>query len=475
MPLTFYNTLTRRKAEFSPVNPGKVHIYTCGPTIYGYAHIGNFRAYIFEDLLRRYLEYKGFEVLHVMNITDVDDKTIRDSQKAGLPLKDFTRKYEEAFFRDRDILNIKPAHVYPRATEHIPEMLALVKRLQDKGFTYESEGSIYFRIAAFPNYGQLSGMVVEGLKAGARVEHDEYEKEEARDFALWKAWREEDGDVWWDSPFGKGRPGWHLECSAMSMKYLGETFDIHCGGVDNIFPHHENEIAQSEAAAGKKFVNYWLHCGYLLVEGEKMSKSKGNYFTIKQLTEGYQLPNGEIVNRVSPQTIRYALLSVHYRQQLNFTLRSLTNAELALERLQIFIQRLQSIKSDKSKLKIDDLIVNSKKKFEEAMDDDLNISGALGHIFSFVREINIIIDNDELSHSDAKSILTFLEEIDMVLSVMNFENPEIDEQIEELIRHREKARSNRDWSSADKIREKLAEMSIVLEDTPEGTRWKKVK
>ncbi|NQS97972.1 MAG: cysteine--tRNA ligase [candidate division Zixibacteria bacterium] len=465
MPLTLHNTLTRRTEEFIPLNPGEVKIYTCGPTIYGYAHIGNFRAYIFEDLLRRYLKYKGFKVTQVMNITDVDDKTIRDSQKAGVPLSDYTAEYKRAFFSDRDALNIEPAEYYPAATGHIPEMLALIEKLRDKGFTYQSEGSIYFRISSFPEYGRLSGMSFESLKTGARIDADEYEKEEARDFVLWKARRPEDGDVFWDSQFGQGRPGWHLECSAMSMKYLGETFDIHCGGEDNIFPHHENEIAQSQAATGKKFVHYWLHCGYLLVEGRKMAKSMGNFYTLKDLMDkGYD-----------PLAVRYTLLSTHYRQQLNFTFDSLEASAAALKRLQDFITALASVKKTGECHQIENLIAKARSEFEASLDDDLNIAPALGAIFTMVKEANRLIADGEMTIAGAVKILQFLKSIDTVLGALDFSQPESDAEIEELIYLRNEARSNKNWNEADRIRDKLTEIGILLEDTADGTRWKKVK
>ncbi len=310
--LRFYNTLSNRKEPFVPLYPGKVLIYTCGPTVYDYAHIGNFRSYIFEDLLRRYLKFKGYQVTQVMNITDVDDKIIRASKAAGQDIGEFTKKYISAFFEDLDALGIERAEFYPRATEHIPEMVELIKKLQQKGFTYTTDGSIYFKLSSFPSYGKLSKIDLQGIKPGARMDLDEYEKEDVRDFVLWKGKKE--GEPYWKTELGPGRPGWHIECSAMSMHYLGESFDIHAGGVDLIFPHHENEIAQSEAATSRQFVRYWLHCRHLIVEGEKMSKSKGNYYTLRDLLgKGYQ-----------PLAVRYLLLSAHYRRQLNFTKEGLT-------------------------------------------------------------------------------------------------------------------------------------------------------
>ena len=464
MPLTFFNTLTKRKEEFTPITPGEVKLYTCGPTIYGFAHIGNFRAYIFEDILRRYLEYKGFKVVHVMNITDVDDKTIRDSRKEGKSLKEYTEPFKQAFFQDRDSLNIKPAHFYPEATTHIPEMIELVKILREKGFTYEADGSIYFRISSFPNYGALSGYRPSDLRAGARVDVDEYEKEEARDFVLWKARRPEDGDVYWDTELGQGRPGWHLECSAMSMKYLGKTFDIHCGGEDNIFPHHENEIAQSEAATGVKFVNYWLHCGYLLVEGRKMSKSLGNFYTLRDLTD----------RGFDPKAVRYVLLSTHYRQQLNFSEEAARAAKASIDRLQDFISALNMIEKEGENVEVNGIIDTARGEFEKHMDDDLNISPALGALFIMVKEINRKIADDSVNRSGAVKALKFLRDIDGVFGVLNFASQSADEEVERLIRERMEVRERKDFARADEIRRKLAEMKIVVEDTPQGPRWKRI-
>jgi len=330
MSLRFWNTMTRRLDEFQPLEPGRVGLYTCGPTVYDFAHLGNFRAYIFEDLLRRYLEYSGFQVTQVMNITDIDDKTIRRSREEGLSLTDYTRRYEKAFYEDRDALRIKPAAFYPRATDHIPEMVELVRRLEAGGFAYRKDGSIYFSIEKFPGYGRLAGIEAGALKAGVRVDSDEYEKEDVRDFVLWK--ESKPGEPVYETTLGPGRPGWHLECSAMSMKYLGETFDIHTGGVDNIFPHHENEIAQSEAATGRPFARYFLHCAHLMVEGEKMAKSKGNFYTLRDL-----LARGH-----DPVAVRALLLAVHYRSPLNFTFDGLAAAGRSVERIQGFYRRLDS-------------------------------------------------------------------------------------------------------------------------------------
>ena len=366
-------------------------MYTCGPTIYDVAHIGNFRAYIFGDILRRYLEYKGYTVTYVMNITDVDDKTIAGSKKEGIGLAEFTKRYKEAFLEDIASLNIKPAGIYPEATGHIDDMVALVKELLEKEHAYENEGSTYYRISSFPQYGKLSHMDMSGLKAGNRVVADEYEKEQLADFALWKSWDLEDGEVFWETEVGKGRPGWHIECSAMSMKYLGKHFDIHTGGVDLIFPHHENEIAQSEAATGEKYVNFWLHNEHLMVEGRKMAKSYGNYYTLRDLLEkGY-----------NPIAIRYLLMATHHRQQLNFTFDGLEGAKNALQRLYDFVDNLKLIKGEKDNPEIEEVLQKAKKEFEEALDDDLNTSEALGVTFTLVKEVNRLMDENAISRSDA--------------------------------------------------------------------------
>lgn len=464
----FFNTLTRKKEKFIPIEKGKVKMYACGPTVYDFAHIGNFRAFIFEDLLRRWLEYRGFQVTQIMNLTDVDDRTIAASKKQGIPLNQHTEKYIKAFFEDVDALNIQRARVYPRATEHIPEMVTLIKKLMEKGYAYKGEdGSIYYDISKFSKYGQLSKFRVGELKPGARVKVDEYEKAEARDFALWKAWTEEDGNVFWETEIGKGRPGWHIECSAMSMKYLGETFDIHCGGVDNMFPHHENEIAQSEAATGKKFVNYWLHNEHLLVEGKRMGKRFGNYYTLRDL-----LKMGH-----DPRAIRYLLLSTHYRQQFNFTFEGLEAAKGAIERLTNFIYRLKEADGKGIGEKIKQLINQAKKAFGETMDDDLNIGPALATLFDFVREVNNLLDANILSKEEAEEVYELIVGFDKVLGVIGKVTKEekLPREAEELIQKREEARKIKDWKTADRIREQLKAMGITIEDTPQGVKWRTQK
>ena len=460
----FFNTLTRQKERFMPLEKGAVKMYTCGLTVYDFGHIGNFRAFIFEDLLRRWLEYREYKVTQVMNITDVDDRTIKASRKQGVKLEEITSKYIKAFFDDVEALNIEKAEHYPKATEHVPEMVELIKKLVDKHYAYRGEdGSLYYDISKFKDYGKLARIELGELKPGARVKVDEYGKEEAQDFALWKAWDEEDGDVYWQTELGKGRPGWHIECSAMSMKYLGETFDIHCGGVDNIFPHHENEIAQSEAATGKKFVNYWLHNEHLLVEGRRMAKRLGNYFTVKDLTaKGHD-----------PRAIRYLIMSTHYRQQINFTFEGLEAARNTLERLENFARRLLDARGSGSDEEIRLLTDRFQTSFEEAMDDDLNINIALTALFDFVRDVNNRLDKNLVSGQEAKRIYSLIMKLDGVLGVIGDvrKQEKLPKEAEELIRKREEARQEKDWTQADKLREQLKSMGIVIEDTAQGVKW----
>ena len=458
--LKLFNTLTRKIELFKPLHDAEVGIYTCGPTVYDYIHIGNCRAFVFADLLHRYLEYKGYKVKHVVNLTDVDDKTIKGSQKEGIPLSKYTEKYAKAFFEDIATLNIKPAFKYPRATEHIKEMVELIKKLLEKGYAYKAKDGIYYDISKFPDYGKLSKIDVSKLKKGARVNVQEYDKQEAADFALWKFWTPEDGDVFWETEIGKGRPGWHIECSAMSMKYLGETFDIHTGGVDLIFPHHENEIAQSEAATGKKFVNYWLHNEFVLVNGKKMSKSLGNFFTLRDLlNKGY-----------SWRAIRYTLLSVHYREQLNISEESLEAARNAVERIYDFLLRLKESNSEKPNENVEVLIKNLLENFEKEMDNDLNISAALAVIFNFIKEINKL----ELTKEEASEVKKAILKLDNVLGLKLEEliQEKLPKEIEELIKKREELRKNKQYQEADKIRDELKKKGILLEDTKEGTIWK---
>lgn len=467
--ICFFNTLTRKKEPFKPLEAGKVRMYTCGPTVYDFAHIGNFRAFLFEDLLKRWLVSRGFKVTHVMNLTDVDDKTIKGSQKQQVPLRQFTGFYVKAYFEDIKALNIQLADVYPKATDHIAEMVALIKTLMAKGYAYRGEDcSIYYAISKFPDYGKLSKIKTSELKAGARVSQDEYAKEEAQDFALWKAWTPEDGDVYWETELGKGRPGWHIECSAMSMKYLGETFDIHCGGVDNIFPHHENEIAQSEAATDKKFVDYWLHNEHLLVEGKKMAKRFGNFYTLRDLlAKGYD-----------PIAIRYLLMSTYYRQQFNFTFEGLESAKSAVDRLRNFVRRLHDVDGGKaSKGKVATLTAKLETCFGGSMDDDLNIGTAAASLFDFVREVNNLLDANTVSKMEAAEVGGLMMQIDAVLGIIGEVKTQeaLPAEIDALVQKREEARKAKNWKEADNIRTQLKAMGIVLEDTAQGVRWHKTK
>jgi cysteinyl-tRNA synthetase len=467
MTLRLLNTYTRKLQKFAPLKKNTVRMYTCGPTVWDYAHIGNFRTYIFQDVLRRYLEFKGYKVTQVTNITDVDDRTIRQSKETGLTLHEYTKKYEEAYLADLGALNIERAEHYPRATEHIDEMVALVKKLVRRGFAYEAEGSIYFDISKFRAYGRLSGVHMDELKDGARIDSDKYNKDEARDFALWKGWHPDDGDVFWETAIGKGRPGWHLECSAMSMKYLGTTFDIHSGGEDLIFPHHENEIAQSEAATGKRFVRFWLHSGMLLVGGRKMAKSSGNFFTLRDL-----LSKGH-----DPLAVRYLLMSAQYRAQLNFTEGVLADAEKAVQAIRGTYRRINNIGRTRrhSNAQLLEILSRERREFEKAMDDDLNTPGALAAIHRAARVVNRAIDQDEVSTKDTVAIHQFFSDLDRVVGILGgqIKADELPEEAGRLIRDRDQARANRDWATADSLREQLLAMGIVVEDTPAGTVWKR--
>ena len=459
--LRFYNSLTRSIDDFRPLREGHVGYYTCGPTVHDFAHVGNFRTFAWEDLLRRHLEWRGFDVLHVMNITDVEDKIIRKAAEAGVSIGEWTRRYTEAFFEDARALGIKPAHHYPRATEHIAEMLELVRRLEDRGHTYPSEGSVYYRIASFEGYGALAGLDREKLVVGARVDADEYEKDDPADFVLWKGARP--GEPEWDSPWGSGRPGWHLECSAMALKYLGESFDIHAGGVDLKFPHHENEIAQSEGATGRRFVNYWLHGAHLLADDEKMSKSLGNFHTLRQL-----LDRGH-----DPRALRYLLIGTHYRKTLNFTFEALDQARSELERVDALRRRLATeVVTRAGEIRLGERLDQTRRAFSAALDDDLNISGALGEVFRLVRELNTAIDRGELAVEDADAALALLGELDQVVGALVSEGAEeaIPEDVQLLARRREQARADRDWAAADRLRDEITARGYLIDDTPQGTR-----
>ena len=489
--IVFFNTLSGKKEEFVPLSAGEVKLYTCGPTVYDFSHIGNFRAYAFEDLLKRFLQFMGFKVTHIMNITDIDDKTIKGAKAQGISLADYTRKYIDAFFADLKTLNIAPADLYPRATEHIPEMVAIVSRLIQKGYAYEKDGSCYFSIAKFPAYGRLSKVSLEELQPGQRVDVDEYEKESVHDFALWKAKKE--GEPFWETEIGPGRPGWHIECSAMSSKYLGETFDIHCGGVDNIFPHHENEIAQSEAASGTKFVNYWLHCHHLVRDGEKMSKSKGNTITIPEILKA----------KNNPEALRLLLFSTHYRKTLNFTFQALDQAETALERINEFAGEVKyGLYPEGETTQAAQILSEAEQRFLAGLSDDLNISKAMTALFDLIKKVNVAIARGGFRSQDAKRVDRFMSAIDGVLGVISprksvtvrvgplslksdveppriivageTELPEIAAEQKDLIERRQKARADRDFALADRLRRELLEQGILLEDTKDGVRWKAV-
>ena len=462
--LKLRNTLTRALEDFKPLEGNTVRMYACGPTVYDYGHIGNFRTFVSVDVLRRYLKYLGYDVRHIMNITDIEDKIIRGMLASGKSLEEFTDFYTRAFLKDCDALNIERPEVMPYATKHLPQMVRIMERLAEKGHTYQSDGSLYYSISSFPSYGKLSGLKLEGNIAGARVDVDEYEKADARDFVLWKAAKEE-GEPRWPSPFGEGRPGWHLECSAMSMEYLGESFDIHCGGVDLIFPHHENEIAQSEGATGKPFVRFWVHTEFLLVDGEKMSKSKGNYYTARELIE-----QGK-----SPMAIRYLLLSVPYSTQLNFVLDGLRGAETALEGLRNFRRRVADFAGEAgSHPRVQEIVTRAREGFEAGMNDDLNTSKALAAVFEFRRDVNTAMDAGEFGGDDRGFVLHLLARIDSVLGVLGDEQEGmLDPEIESKIEERNAARRGRNFSLADQIRNELAERGIILEDTPQGTKWKR--
>ena len=450
--MQFFNTLTRRKEEFVPLEPPRVGLYTCGPTVYDYVHIGNLRAFIFDDLLRRYLEYRGFEVTHVMNITDVEDRIIKKVRESGKSLKEVTNSYADAFFQDLAALNIKRAHIVPRATDTIPGMIALIEKLIATNHAYVSDDRcVYYSIKSFPEYGKLSHRRLD-QETVSRIKSDDYDKAEMADFALWKAWDEADGDVKWDSPWGPGRPGWHIECSVMSMQHLGETFDIHCGGEDLIFPHHEDEIAQSEAATGKPFVRYWLHNSHLLVEGKKMSKREGNFFTLRDL----------LAKGWTGREIRYALLAAHYREQLNFTMDGLQAARSALQRMDEFLLKLGGTRSVAS--------ASFQRAFDAAMDDDLNISGALGVLFEFIREAN----KRAVAPEEAAGILATWQRIDEVLGLGMPERSEVPADVLALVEQRQAARKAKDFKRSDAIRDQLAQLGWVIEDTSQGPRAKPI-
>jgi cysteinyl-tRNA synthetase len=465
--LKLTNTLTGATEPFTPADGHTVRMYTCGPTVHDFAHIGNFRTYVFEDVLRRHLKSK-WQILHVMNITDIDDKIIRKSGEKGIDIREYTAPYTAAFFEDSACLRIERPDVITPATDYIPEMVHLVERLLQTGNAYREGNSIYFRISSFPAYGRLSRLDKRELKVGARIDADEYEKEQPNDFVLWKG-PKDDAEKRWEAPFGTGRPGWHLECSAMAMRHLGETLDIHCGGVDNIFPHHENEIAQSEAATAKPFARFWLHAEHLLVENEKMSKSKGNFYTLRDLlNKGY-----------SAQTIRYLLLQVQYRKQLNFTLDGLEAAQRALDRIKEFLFRLKSAKlAPGAAPEIQTAIAQALQQFEAGLDDDLNTPQAMAAVFDLIRAGNIALDKDLVREDDRAAILDWFARVDARLAIIPADEEragiaEDHQEIEALVARRNAARRSRDFAASDQIRQELLNRGILIEDTREGTKWRR--
>ncbi|HXJ93791.1 MAG TPA: cysteine--tRNA ligase [Terriglobia bacterium] len=496
MALRLHNTLSGRVEEFNPLDGNRVRIYTCGPTVYDYGHIGNYRTFVFQDILRRHLKYRGFEVMQVMNLTDVDDKTIRNARAAGLPLREYTDKYIEAFKIDRKLLNLEDVEFLVRATDHIPDMVQLVQTLEEKNCAYTSDSSVYFRVESFPEYGKLSKINLSGNRAGARVDADEYEKADVRDFVLWKAAKPEEDS--WETALGLGRPGWHLECSVMAMKYLGPTLDIHSGGTDLIFPHHENEIAQSEAATGKPFSRFWIHGEHLLVNGQKMSKSLGNFYTLRDL----------IGRGFKPSAVRYLLASVPYRKQLNFTFEGLEQAEQSLERLRNFQRRLKDDKFQAgSNAALAEKAAVALKAFEEGLDDNLNTAEALAAVFELVREGNTAMDRGEFHEDERAAYLNVLERWNRIFAVLededyaklrdygfvgaaateaaggaptNGQRPGTllmetisEEEIEQRVGARERARRSGKYAEADEIRNELLKAGVIIEDTKGGTRWKR--
>ena len=460
MALRFFNTYSRELEEFRPLDPSgrSVKMYTCGPTVYSYAHIGNFRAYLFEDLLQRHLELRGYKVERVMNITDVDDKTIRGCREAGVPLATFTQQFKDAFFADLDTLRIKRADTYPAATDprHVLAMIEMIGILISRDLAYQAEDkSVYYRIKNFPDYGKLAHFNLDELQSPGRVKNDEYEKESIGDFALWKAWDEADGDVRWDSPWGPGRPGWHIECSAMATQILGEQLDIHCGGVDNIFPHHEAEIAQTEGCTGKQFVRYWLHCAHLLVDGQKMSKSLGNFYTLRDVIEkGY-----------SGREVRYALMRVHYRAQLNFTWEGMEEARTALARIDDWVARLRAKAAERESGAATALPAT----FEDALDDDLNISAALGSLFETIRETNRALDQGKFDAANARAWLDWWQRVDSVLDITTEESGPPAE-VTALAEARAQARLAKEWRKSDELRDQLATLGWEVRDTKDGQK-----
>jgi cysteinyl-tRNA synthetase len=465
MPLRFYNTLSQQVEEFSPAHNNTVRMYTCGPTVYDYAHIGNFRTFAFVDILRRWLRANGYQLDHVMNVTDVDDKIIRNAVAQHKELSEYTAVYTKAFQEDCATLRLEQPERLVKATDHIPDMVEAVERLAAGQHTYDSDGSVYFRISTFPGYGKLSHNDFSGNLAGARVDVDEYEKADARDFALWKAPKE--GEPFWTTEIGPGRPGWHIECSVMAIKYLGETLDIHAGGIDLVFPHHENEIAQSESLTGKPFSRFWLHAEFLMVEGQKMSKSLGNYYTLRDLVgQGFL-----------PEWIRYLLTSVPYRKSLNFTLDGLRSAATAIDRLRNFKLRLETDRYPEGvNEQLATRTAQASQAFVDSLNDDLNTAEALAAVFEYIRDANSAMDSGEFRAGNTAAALAFLDRFDQIFDVLKptvQTNQILDSEVESLIAERVTAKKSKNFGRADQIREQLLEQGIVLEDTKAGVRWKR--
>ena len=462
MSTRFYNTINRKKVEFEPITPGTVKLYTCGPTVYDTAHIGNFRTFIFEDLLKRFLVFKGYEVYHVMNITDVDDKTIKRAITEEITINELTLKYTEEFMNDIKSLKILPADKYPRATDHIDEMIKMIQALEENGYAYETEDhSVYFRLDAYDSYGQLTQIDLTQQRANERIINDEYSKDNPQDFALWKARDDDDGKIYWESPWGRGRPGWHIECSAMSIKYLGNHFDIHCGGVDNIFPHHENEIAQSVSATQEPFVNYWMHSEYLQIQGDKMSKTLGNYYKISDLiSEGF-----------TAEEIRFTLLNAHYRSKLDFSLKQKQEARTTIQRITDFQQRLLELKDSSE---TESSIPDEFEEFVAALDDDLDTPKAFAIFFGWIRSMNKLLDRGEFKFSQINGGLDFIEKFDDLFAIIP-DAESIPQNIYDLIKKREKARLKQDWKTADKIRNQLYQEGWLVADSPSGPKVRSKK
>ena len=461
MPLQFFNSLKREKEIFQPIEKGKVGLYTCGPTVYDYAHIGNFRTFMFEDLLKRWLLHLRYDVKHVMNITDVDDKTIKKAKQMKVSLSRIADKYTQYFMEDLTWLKMIPADIYPTATESIPKMISMIERLLEKGFAYrENDGSVYFNISSFPNYGKLTQINISAQRTGDRVMEDEYDKDAPQDFALWKGWKEEDGEVVWEAPWGRGRPGWHIECSAMSSESLGDHFDIHCGGVDNMFPHHENEIAQSQCATDQPFVNFWLHSEFLMLDGGKMSKSLGNFYRISALKElGF-----------TAESIRYQLLAGHYRSKITFSIDKKHEGDKVVQRLSDFYNRLQKMNANESST---GSMPEAYSKFRDRMNDDLDSPQALAVFFDWMKTVNGKIDKNVITDSELGEAWEFLVAFDSVFGFIRNQDFEISDKINLLLNKRQKARDEDNWVESDLIREQLKEKGWIVDDTTDGQNLKK--